>query len=196
MGLGISMKQRFFRAVLCEVAASVSLFINMDGAAGRDVERRFGATAEASGMYVRYGIPGFLLVDNYIDGGGPVAQAQLGSDENSKAFASLPYPGSTALAYPAVAALVLGLVPPGYPLYVAASHPTQPAASERDPSGTYSLTAEAEGAKSAGDARVLGPAEKPASGSQATSRVEAHDGRVAANAFSTVKGLSIGPLSV
>ncbi|HEY4411138.1 MAG TPA: hypothetical protein VGO87_14765, partial [Acidimicrobiia bacterium] len=31
--------------------------------------------AQASGMYIRYGIPKFLVVENFLDGGGPVAQS-------------------------------------------------------------------------------------------------------------------------
>ena len=56
--------------------------------------------AQASGMYIRYGIPGFLVVENFIDGGGPVAQSLADTSAGAGSFASLPYPGETAIAGP------------------------------------------------------------------------------------------------
>src|SRR5947208_16492815 len=54
--------------------------------------------AQASGMYIRYGIPGFLVVENFLDGGGPVAQSLADTSSGSGSIASLPYPGVTAIA--------------------------------------------------------------------------------------------------
>jgi hypothetical protein len=158
----------------------------------------FSATAEASGMYIRYGIPGFLVVENYIDGGGPVAQSVLASDGTAQSFASLPYPGPTFLSYPAVVALVTGSVPPGYPLYASAQHPTQPETTVSDPSGAYLLKAAAAAAAAAGDARfsVLPDPKSPSFVTEAHSDVASGDNEVVATAVSNARGITVGPLTV
>ena len=38
------------------------------GVTAQPLDRSYVAVAEANGMLVRYGIPGFLAVDNFIDG--------------------------------------------------------------------------------------------------------------------------------
>ena len=158
--------------------------------------RPFVGTAVANGMYVRYGIPGFLLVDNYIDGGGPVAQATFGSDGVAQSYASLPEPGPAAATYPAAVALVTGTAPPGYPFSVAASHPTQPDSSLADPSGTYALKALANEKLSSGDARMSPGAEEQKPIIRAHSQVIPVDDGVSATAQSRAEGISLGPLSL
>src|SRR5688572_326048 len=126
------------------------------GVTAQSLERSFVAVAEANGMLVRYGIPGFLVADNYIDGGGPSSQAVL-ADGAAGSFASLPYPGSAGVGYPGLVNFVTGQTPPSYPFYVSASHPTQPEQSLRDPSGAYSLQATAKDGQAKGDARMVPP---------------------------------------
>src|SRR2546423_10267009 len=59
------------------------------------LDRSFSGGAEASGIYIRYGIPGFLAVEDFLDGGGPAAHAAFNADGTSQSFASSPYPGGT-----------------------------------------------------------------------------------------------------
>lgn len=169
-----------------------------NGASAGSLDRGFIATAEASGMYLRYGIPGFLVVENFIDGGGPVSQALLGSDGTSQSFASLPYPGPTAIGYPGLAALVLGSAPPGYPFYASASNPVQPEQTVSDPSGSYSLDALADDSASSGDARFApgGDPEQAASATQARSDVVVEGEKVSATAVSLARGVVAGPLTL
>ena len=64
----------------------------------------------------------FLAVENYIDGGGPVSQSTFSSAGSSQAFASLPYPGSTAVSGPGLLTGITGLPIPPYPFYAGAPH--------------------------------------------------------------------------
>ena len=189
---------RLALAAGCLSALVLSGVARPDGAAASSVGRGFVATAEASGMYVRYGIPGFLVVENYIDGGGPVSQAVLGSDGTAQSFASLPYPGPTAIGYPGLAALVTGSAPPGYPFYASASNPVQPKQTVNDPSGAYSLSAEAGDSSSVSDAH-FSPAGKPeqsAPSTQTRSNVTVDGDKVTATAASLGQGIVAGPLTI
>lgn len=161
-------------------------------------DRSFGAGAEASGMYTRYGIPGFLAVEDFVDGGGPVADATLNSDGTAHSFASSPYPGGTFVNYPGLAAVVVGSAPPGYPLYATASHPTQPEQAVSDPSGAYRLFASANDRESASDARAAAPQDpqRASTLTRAQSSVAVVNGRVSATAVSLARGFAIGPLSI
>ena len=167
------------------------------GATAQSLDRSFVAVAEANGMLVRYGIPGFIAVDNYIDGGGPSSQALL-ADTTATSYASLPYPGAAGVGYPGLFNLATGQTPPGYPFYVSAAHPTQPEQSLDEPSGAYSLHASARDGAAAGDARLA----PPGSGkdtvpiTRAVSDVTRGDGVVTARAVSTADSLSLGPLTI
>jgi hypothetical protein len=155
--------------------------------------------AQASGMYLRYGIPGFLVVENFLDGGGPVAQSLADTSSGSGSFASLPYPGETAIAGPGTLSGLGAPRLPDWPFYVSASNPTRPAQSLSDPSGSYRLDAAAEDGKAAASARGGEPAQFSR---QATSQSEAHTDvlttaeGVTATATSAVDGFTMGPLSI
>jgi hypothetical protein len=85
------------------------------------------AVASAEGFRFSFGAPGFVAVDTFIDGGGPVSQSVIDGLGNSHAFASLPYPGDLAITGPGLLAGLTGLPsPPPYPFYVSSSHPTAP----------------------------------------------------------------------
>lgn len=113
-------------------------------AAGADTAgRAFVAGSQATGVFVRYGIPGFTTVESFVDSGGPVAQSVLDSTVTSASFASFPYPGSNAMAFPGLVAFATGTAPPGYPLHADAQHPTKPGQAVGDPNGPYSLSAAA-----------------------------------------------------
>jgi hypothetical protein len=167
------------------------------GARAESLDRSFVAVSEANGMLVRYGIPGFLAVDNYIDGGGPSSQA-LVADATATSFASLPYPGAAGVGYPGLFNLATGQTPPGYPFYVSAAHPTQPDQSLSDPSGAYSLAASATDGQAAGDARLAPPAsgKDAVPATRALSDVTRGDGVVTAKAVSEANSLALGPLTI
>jgi hypothetical protein len=148
-------------------------------------------------MYAQYGIRGFQIVENYIDSGGPVAQAVMDSGGRSQAFASNPYPGPTATAYPGLVALVLGVTPPGYPFFVSASHPTQPEQVTGDPAGIFKLAATAADGKASGRARIGQPGgPETADIIGATSDVASVDGIVTATARSVTEAVTLGPLAL
>jgi hypothetical protein len=98
------------------------------------------AVASAEGFRFSWGAPGFVVVETFIDGGGPVSQSVIDGLGNSRAFASLPYPGDLAISGPGLLASLTGLPsPPPYPFYVASSHPTTPEAKVGQPG--YELAA-------------------------------------------------------
>jgi hypothetical protein len=86
----------------------------------------FSGTASADGIRVGLAIPDFLIIENFVDGGGPSAQATLDSLGTSKAFASLPYPGETVVALPGLVGTLTGKSIPGFPFYVATTSPATP----------------------------------------------------------------------
>ena len=98
------------------------------------------AVASAEGFRVSFGAPGFVAVDTFVDGGGPVSQSVIDGLGNSRAFASLPYPGDLAITGPGLVAGLTGLPsPPPYPFYASSSHPTTPEAKVAQPG--YELAA-------------------------------------------------------
>lgn len=98
------------------------------------------AIASAEGFRFSFGAPGFVAVDTFIDGGGPVSQSVIDGLGNSRSFASLPYPGDLAITGPGLVAGLTGLPsPPPYPFYVSSSHPTAPEGKVAQPG--YELTA-------------------------------------------------------
>ena len=105
------------------------------------------AVASAEGFRFSFGAPGFVAVDTFIDGGGPVSQSVIDGLGNSRAFASLPYPGDLAITGPGLVAGLTGLPsPPPYPFYVSSSHPTVPEAKVAQPG--YELHANSSDASS------------------------------------------------
>lgn len=119
----------------------------------------FSGTASADGVRVGLSIPSFLIIENFVDGGGPTAQAVLDSLGTSRAFASLPYPGETGVSLPGLIGTLTGKSIPGYPFYVDTSNPTrtdsradQPGYHLASHSGTTSSSATAQ----AGEATTTG----------------------------------------
>ncbi|HKN90755.1 MAG TPA: hypothetical protein VJ622_10775 [Acidimicrobiia bacterium] len=120
------------------------------------------AVASASGMRVGYSVPDQFAVSQFVDGGGPVAQASLDSTGKAIGFGSLPYPGENAVAAPGVLTLATKVPVPSYPFYAEASYPVTPSSEVKDPSGTYDLAAKAEQHKAEGRAALdFGGSEKP-----------------------------------
>ena len=88
------------------------------------------ARASAEGVRVGFAMPDFVVVEKFVDGGGPVAEAMIDSLGNSRSFASLPYPGDLFIGGPPTVAGLLGLPsPPSYPFYASSSYPSTPKSS-------------------------------------------------------------------
>lgn len=153
------------------------------------------AVASAQGFRMNYTVPEYVVVEEFFDGGGPVAQATVDTTGRSVAFASLPYPGENAVTFPGVLAVALGMpIPFDYPFYAKADYPVTPEAEVRDPSGSYSLKATADRRQAAGLADIrLGGTESPVSSSSAHSTaVSDADGKTRVVAETVSTGLSFG----
>lgn len=152
----------------------------------------FEARAQAEGFRFTFGAPGFVAVDTFIDGGGPVAQSLLDGLGNSQSFASLPYPSDNAISGPGLVAGLTGLPsPPPYPFYVNSSYPTQEKAEFTQP-GINLLATSGETATD-GKATSGGGGEGSAIGAtraHTTSRRDA--GAVIAEAVTSADMISIG----
>jgi hypothetical protein len=151
--------------------------------------------ATGEGVRVTYTVPNYLLVSTLFDGAGPLAQSSLNTSGTAVGFASLPYPGDTAVNAPGLLAVATGKgIPVSYPAFVQAAYPVTPKASTQDPSGQYSLQATADLSRVTGTASVLaGPASSPVSGARAATSVTADQaGKMVATADSDADGLTFG----
>jgi hypothetical protein len=160
--------------------------------AGASEPRSVVASARAQGLRATYTVPDYVVVTEFVDGGGPVAEAEADSTGRATSFSSLPWPGENAVTAPGTLSVALGQsVPLAYPFFVQADHPTTPSADLADPSGSYQLKATAELGKASGLARLTGGGQ--VSGSTATSSAVLDDGgvvRVFAESVDT--GISVG----
>jgi hypothetical protein len=152
-------------------------------------------TATAEGGRFTYSVPDFLVAEDLVDGGGPVASARVDSTGQATSFASLPYPGELGVAGPALLGTVLGQpVPVSYPFYTHADHPSQPSEETSDPSGLYRLRSVADAGMASGVAAFAAPDGAPlVGGSTATAggSLDAN-GTVIMTASSTNTLLSFG----
>jgi hypothetical protein len=178
---------------LAIVAAAAGLRPAPAGATGI---RPVVATASAQGIRATYSMPGYVAVSTLFDSGGPLSEATGDSTGRSVTFASLPYPGETAVFFPGVMAAATGVQPPaGYPFYARADYPTTPKSEVADPSGSYDLRAEADRGKSNGlaTAQFIGEGVDAVSRSAAETHVTIDDdGNVTVVAESANWGLSMG----
>ncbi|MGH9036669.1 MAG: hypothetical protein ACRD0O_12980 [Acidimicrobiia bacterium] len=159
----------------------------------------FLARALAQGGRFTFGSPGFLIVEDYMDGGGPVAQAVLDSTGASKSFGSLPYPGELGIAGPGLAAGVAagfgveGAKLPNWPFYAGAEHPVTPSSEVADPSGQFALRAAADARTARGFAQSMFGNENGSGGGRSESSVTlAEDGTVTAVAETVDEMLFFG----
>ena len=96
--------------------------------------------ATAQGIRVIYNVPGYLVIETLVDGGGPIAQSTLDTSGKYVGFGSLPYPGENVVSAPGVVAVATGQsLPTGYPFYVEANYPLTKQAELTDPTGSYAL---------------------------------------------------------
>jgi hypothetical protein len=175
--------------VTCWVAAtSIWSGSPADAAEGRSVV----VGARAQGARATYTMPEYVVVSEFFDGGGPVAESVADSTGRARSFSSLPWPGTNAVTAPGTLSLALGRsVPVAYPFYVQADHPTTPSAELADPTGSYTLSAAAESGKATGQAHLAGAG--GSSDSRAlTSAVIDEAGAVRVLAESVDTGVSVG----
>ena len=148
--------------------------------------------ASASGMRATYTVPDYVVVSEFFDGGGPVAQANVDTTGKATGFGSLPYPGENAVTAPGLITFATGVPVPGYPFYARADYPVTPSSEVKDPSGTYALRAAADQGKASGSASFLfGGADSPVTRSSADSTgVLDGNGMLTMTAVGVTQGLS------
>jgi hypothetical protein len=183
------------------VLGSAVLVVAPPGATGEEAPAAptsYEAQASAEGVRFSFGAPGFVAVDTFIDGGGPISQSVIDGLGNSQAFAALPYPGDLAISGPGLLAGLTGLPsPPTYPFYVASSHPTVAESKLAQPG--YELVARSSESESQGSTMTGGGSgsgdSASAIGSTVTKAVtsrEATSGMVAAEATGRADIVNIG----
>ena len=194
-------KRAVYLAAASGVLGSAVLVVAPPGAGGQEVPAAptsYEAVASAEGVRFSFGAPGFVAVDTFIDGGGPISQAVIDGLGNSQAFAALPYPGDLAISGPGLLAGLTGLPsPPPYPFYVSSSHPTVAEAKLAQPG--YELAAKSSESESAASTMTGGGAgtgdSASAIGSTVTKAVTSRDatsGVVTAEATGTADIINIG----
>lgn len=101
------------------------------------------AQASADAVRVQYSVKKFIIVEDFVDAGGPTAQARLNTS-GAQGFAALPDPGGLVLGYNTFVGLALGQgLPVDYPLYASATYPGTAAKETADPAGAYKVSAKA-----------------------------------------------------
>jgi hypothetical protein len=154
------------------------------------------ATASAEGVRVGVAAPRFLLVEQLVDAGAPVAQAAVDGLGGSSAFASVPYPGDVVVTLPGTLAAGSGHpVPPEarYPLYAGSDYPAAQEAKVSEPglelvAHSESLSSRASGMVAAG----AGDSVISSLRSQASADRDPAAGTVRSVAITAADGISLG----
>lgn len=179
------------------VALLASAALGLSGNAGAAEQLRFSATATADAGRLQFSVPGASVSDQIIDGGGPVAQADLDSLGANRAFASQPYPGELGVIGPGIVASLVGAPqPPAYPFIAASRYPGD---SEQvvEPGPGYRLAAKSDATSSEATAATGGAqGENRVFASEAHARVARADDLVSAEATNRFEGITVGPLSI
>ena len=154
----------------------------------------FDAVAAADGLRVLVFAPSAPLSSNVFDGGAPVTQALVNGIGESRALASVPYPGDTALSLPSLVLPLLGLpAPPDYPLLASTSAPNKPKAVVDV--GPLHMTARSDQYSSAAASSGGGGSGDTAIGSFATAAsttVDPATAKVVSKAESTTEAVTFG----
>jgi hypothetical protein len=179
------------------VALLAGAALGLSGKAGAAGTLRFAASATADAGRLQFSVPGASLSDQIIDGGGPVAQADLDSLGANRAFASQPYPGELGVIAPGLVASLAGAPqPPAYPFIAASRHPGD---SEQtvEPTPGYRLAAKSDATSSEATAATGGAqGENKVFASRAHARVAKAEDLVSAEATNRFEGITLGPLSI
>lgn len=186
--------------VLAAVGGGLALTPAARAAAPADSTGAAVGTATASGVRTSYDLPGFLVVDQLFDGGGPISQSVVNATGGATSFASVPYPGDTVVNLPAVANVGTGQAFPfTYPFYVVTDGNLTQKASAQDATGTLAIDAASHDRTAHSSARAAGPTAGVVrtTGSTQTSAVEiASDGSMTSTADSLTRGIDIGVLKI
>jgi len=173
------------------VGLPVVAFVAM---APADSSSSFSGVASADGIRVTTSAPGFLVVEDFVDAGGPTAQAAVSDVEGNRGFASVPYPGELAIAGPGLFAIATGQQFPGhYPFYVASAHPTTPK-NEYDVPGLKMETA-SDATSSTAEA-TFGPPEGTPGGAKSKASVVHGAEGMTSEATGSADLLKVGPVEV
>ena len=187
-------RRRLAAAGFALLTVSVTGFVTGRGAGATGSESRsLVGVASAAGIRATYTVPDYVVVAEFFDGGGPVAQANIDTTGKATGFGSLPYPGENAVTAPGLIKFATGVPVPGYPFYARADYPVTPTSEVKDPSGTYSLSARADQGKASGSAAVLFGGASPVTRSTAdSSGVLEEGGKLTMTAQGLTEGLSVG----
>jgi hypothetical protein len=151
------------------------------------------ARAVADGLRAQYSIKKFIIVEDFVDAGGPTAQSRLDSN-GSQSFAALPDPGGLVLGYNTVVGLVLGQgLPFEYPLYAQATHPGEGQKETADPGGAFKVSAKAatDDAEAVAQMRPSG-GDAVVSGAVARSSIKREAKAVTATGETTADAITLG----
>lgn len=120
-------RRRFARLAGVVVALLVaSTAVAPSSTAQEDATGTFSGTASADAVRVNVAVPNYLLIEDFVDGGGPSAQAVLDSLGASRAFSSFPYPGELGVSATGLVSTLTGFSLPSYPLIATSDFPVQP----------------------------------------------------------------------
>jgi hypothetical protein len=184
-----------FRRISTSVLVAVTLPLASASSVGAE-DAAFSAEANGAAMRVTTFFDKAPGTSTPFEGPGPVAHAALDAF-GSGAFASFPFPGSTAVVAPSLAAgLIPGFPsPPAYPFYVASDHPLVPKAEQR--MGTVDLSAQSTAQSSEASATVnKGQGGQGVGALAANALSAARDDEVAADAVGAVTSFAAGPLTL
>jgi len=183
-----------FRIGVAVVAAGLPL-VALAGMAPADGTSSYSGVASADGVRITTSAPGFLVVEDFIDGGGPTAQAAVSDVEGNRGFASMPYPGELAIAGPGLFAIATGQqFPASYPFHVASANPTTPKGEYEAPG--LSMKTESDATSSQAAAR-FGPADDDnGGGARSAAKVVKDADGLTSEATGYAHTLKVGPVEI
>jgi hypothetical protein len=176
------------------VTAALAAVLTTGSAGAAEFAGSYFASANADGVRLTFIAPAASLSDTAADVAGPSAQATMDSIGTSRAFASFPYPGETAVTSTGLVRTLSGAPVPDYPLYANSDHPIVP--SQQVGSGVFALRAESAARRSASTASVGLAVEGAGTLGlvRSTASTDATGEAVISEAQSVIEALSIGPL--
>jgi len=182
------------RIGVAALAAGLPL-VALAGMAPADTSTSYSGVAAADGVRITTSAPGFLVVEDFIDGGGPTAQAAVSDVEGNRGFASVPYPGELAIAGPGLFAIATGQqFPARYPFHVASANPTTPKNEYEAPG--LSMKTESDATSSSSAAR-FGPADEgDGGGARSTAKVVKGPDGLTSEATGWAHAVKVGPVEI
>lgn len=182
------------RIGVATVAAGLPL-LAFAAMATADSSTSFSGIASADAVRFTTSAPGFLVVEDFVDGGGPTAQAAVSDVEGNRSFASVPYPGELAIAGPGLFAIATGQQFPGhYPFYVTSAHPTTPTNAYEAPGLSMKAASDATSASAA--ARFGPNDELEGGGARSTANVARDAEGITSEATGVANAVKVGPVEI